>query len=869
ESLRFRGSASLGAAQPIILRGVELESDQLTAMLDTRLENGQTSVAGAGRHAEYGPFDIDAVIEGEGVNAQLVLADPYPAAGLSDVRIGIAPSDTGFVLDVAGGSLLGAFDGTLGLVLPAQGPVRLDIDRLNVFRTGASGSLTFAQAGLKGNLTLAGGGLAGTAAIAPASEGATGFDVDLTADRARFGGETPIALRAADIEASGQFGGQAPSQISAAITGSGLQYGALRLASFAADARIEDGVGQVTGTIAGRRADRFALKIDGDVAPRRVSLLVRGEYAGRRITMPRRAVFTSIEEGGYSLAPAQIGFGRGYAILEGQIGGETTDISAKLARMPLLLADLAGAELGLSGRLSGVVSLTKRGQQPATGNVRIKVDDFARSGLVLSSTPLDLVLAADLEPDALVAAARFDSGTGELGRLDARITGLGQASGTVMERLRRGRLEAVLRYKGAAEALWRLAAVETFDLTGPVSITAKARGTLADPRFTGDLTTDNLRLQSAASGTDLTGVSARGRFTGSRLELSRFAGTTAGGGTVSGSGTVDLAAMSGERGPSVDLRLSARKARLLSAAGLEATLSGPLRIVSSGVGGTIAGRVTVESASWRLGYAAQDMALPDIATREVGLSEFLDVETPANPNRWRYLVDAKAPGQLEVYGLGLNSEWSADLQIRGEVADPRIGGEANLVRGTYRFAGTQFDLSRGRIRFDAGGPIDPRLDLEAEAQASDTTVTIDITGTSAAPQIAFTSQPVLPDEEILARLLFGGSVTSLSAAEALQLGAALAALRQGGGGLDPIGELRRSIGLDQLRIISADPALGRATGVALGKNITRRFYVELVTDGRGYSATQVEYRITRWLALLGTVTTIGRDNVSAQISRDY
>ncbi|MEO1222280.1 MAG: translocation/assembly module TamB domain-containing protein, partial [Pseudomonadota bacterium] len=235
----------------------------------------------------------------------------------------------------------------------------------------------------------------------------------------------------------------------------------------------------------------------------------------------------------------------------------------------------------------------------------------------------------------------------------------------------------------------------------------------------------------------------------------------------------------------------------------------------------------------------------------------------------RYLVDANAPSRVAVDGLGLDSEWGIDIALRGTVDDPRIGGEARLVRGDYTFAGTRFDLTEGRIDFDLDQPIDPRLAIEAQASANGTDVTIDITGNAQSPQIAFSSTPALPDEEILAQLLFGGSVTSLSATDAVQLGAALAALQGGGAGLDPIGELRRSIGLDQLRIVSADPALGRGTGVALGKNLGRRFYVELITDGQGYSATQVEYRITRWLALLGSVTTIGRDSVLAEISRDY
>ena len=40
--------------------------------------------------------------------------------------------------------------------------------------------------------------------------------------------------------------------------------------------------------------------------------------------------------------------------------------------------------------------------------------------------------------------------------------------------------------------------------------------------------------------------------------------------------------------------------------------------------------------------------------------------------------------------------------------------------------------------------------------------------------------------------------------------AAVASLR-GGGGLDPINQLRTAIGLDRLRIVSADPALHRIT----------------------------------------------------------
>ncbi|MHA7819202.1 MAG: translocation/assembly module TamB domain-containing protein [Erythrobacter sp.] len=868
EEVRFDGSVGMSANDPIVLRDFVLDSERLDARIDSRIEGGRTTLAGEGRHVEYGPFTFDAEIAGDGPRATLVLADPLPAAGLSEVRVGIAPQGDGFAIDVAGGSLLGPFEGALGLVLPADAPTRIAVERLRVFRTSVTGNVALLDGGASGNLALSGGGLDGTIGLFPGPGGSQGFDLDLAARQARFGGDVPIALGFADIDARGSIS-SLTSRFEADIEGTGFEYGALSIAAFSAEGEVVDGEGTMQAAIAGRRADRFALKFDGQFAPERIAVIAQGEYGGRPITMPRRAVLTPIEGGGYRLALTQIGYARGFTVIEGMFGGTRTSLEAKLNRMPLRLADLAGSELGLGGRLSGVLTWDQQGSAPPSASARVQIEDFTRSGLVLSSRPVDVFAVADLSPRELAIGARLNEGEARLGRLNARITGF-RVGGDLMGRIMRGRLDARLAYDGPAQSLWRLAAIETFDLTGPLTVAAQATGTLENPRITGDLASDDLRLQSAISGTDITDITARGRFAGSRLELTRFAGATRGGGTVTGSGSVDLADMSTTRGPQIDIRAAAKQARLLNANGLDATISGPLRIVSNGVGGAIAGRVSVDRASWALGVAAEDMRLPTIATREINARDRVEsAGGAATSSSWRYLVDARAPSRIAVDGMGLDSEWGIDIALRGSVDDPRIGGEARLVRGDYTFAGTRFELTSGRIDFDQNAPIDPRLDIEAEASANGTDVTIDITGNAQSPEIAFSSIPALPEEEILARLLFGGSVTSLSATDAVQLGAALAALQGGGGGIDPIGQLRRSIGLDQLRIVSADPALGRGTGVALGKNIGRRVYVELVTDGQGYSATQVEYRITRWLSLLGSVSTIGRDSVLAEISRDY
>ena len=220
--------------------------------------------------------------------------------------------------------------------------------------------------------------------------------------------------------------------------------------------------------------------------------------------------------------------------------------------------------------------------------------------------------------------------------------------------------------------------------------------------------------------------------------------------------------------------------------------------------------------------------------------------------------------------MGLDSEWSADIQLRGTTEAPRINGEARVVprQGFYDFAGVRFDITRGAIFFQGESPPDPRIDIRAETVSEGLAVAVTVTGNSSKPEIAFSSVPALPEEELLARMLFGDGVSNLSATDALQLGAAVASLR-GGGGMDPINRLRTAIGLDRLRIVPADPALDRGTAIALGKNFGRRFYGELITDGQGYSATEVEFRVTSWLSLLASVSTIGRQSVRAEYRRDY
>jgi len=866
-NIRFDGAVVMGAGRPIVFDNTRLTASKLSLVLDGRVEDGRTTLAGSGRHVEYGPFTVEAALAGDGPRATLVFANPYPAAGLEDVRVALSPTPDGFRIETEGQSMLGPFDGLVNLTMPADGPTRIGIERLDVWRTTVTGDLTLGDGAVAGNLRLAGGGVDGTVALAPRN-GGQGFEAAITANNATFPGPTPLAINQATINASGFFG-QDNSTISGTVRAAGINYGTLFIGRLAANAEIVNGRGIFQASLSGRRGSRFDLQLAGDVAPERIALAARGDYAGREIRMPRRAVLLKTADGGWVLQKSQLSFGSGFVIAEGRFGGdEPAQGRVSLAQMPLSLLDVFAGDIGLGGTVSGIVDLGSGPNGVPTGEARVMVEGLTRSGLVLSSRPIDLALVARLTPSQFAARAVLQDQGQTRGRLQARISGL-PAAGGLADRLYAGDLLAQLRFEGPADALWRLSAIELIDVTGTLRVAADVTGSLGQPRVRGSMAGDALGVESALTGTVLRGVRARGSFSGSRLNLTSFTGATPNGGRMSGSGFIDLAEMTGGRGPRIDLRIAARDAEVVDLVNMGATVTGPIRIVSSGVGGTIAGRLRVDEARWRLGAAAATQQLPNIRTREINLPP--DRAPPRAPGQaWRYLIDATAPGGIEVDGMGLDSEWSADIILRGTTDNPRIGGEAHVVprQGFYSFAGVRFDITRGEIDFDENVPIDPRIDIRAETDVNDLSVTVTVTGNSSQPIIAFSSNPELPEEELLARMLFGDGITNLSATDALQLGSAVASLR-GGGGMDPINRLRTSIGLDRLRIVSADPALDRGTAIALGKNFGRRFYAEIVTDGRGYNATSLEFRVTSWLSLLASVDTLDRASVAGEYRRDY
>ncbi len=822
-----------------------------------RRRDGTFHFEGSGRQQTYGPVQL--VLDGQidKPTLDLVFASPNATLGLSNVRAHLDPTPQGFAFTAAGGSRLGPFTTNGAILLPPGADATIAIAALDVAGTRASGNVAVVDGGFNGRLAVAGGGISGELLFRPVGQ-IQRIEGHLAAKAATL---DTIALRQGKLDFVTLLD-PAGTSIEATATGLGLRRGALSLARFNGTASLRGGVGTIRASIAGSRGRAFDIQSITQVTANSYAISAQGTLDGRPLKLLTPAVLTQADDG-WHLAPTKLSFGGGEAQVGGRFTATTTAIDASLTRMPLALLDIGYPGLGLSGSASGRFNFATANGAAPTGKADLTIRGLARAGLVLSSRPIDVGVAAVLAPDKLGLRAVIASAGKTIGRAQAQLAPLGQ--GDLSSRISNARLFGQLRYSGPADTLWRLTGVELFDLSGPVAIGADVTGTLANPTIRGVVQANGARIESATTGTVLTNVQATGRFGGSRLVIDRFGADAGKGGRVTGVGRFEFAAAAGI---GLDLKLQADKAVMINRDDIGATVTGPLTFRSNGAGGTIAGDVVLDKSRYRLGQATAASAVPQLNIREINLPEGgEEVIAPTKP--WTLAIKARAPNQVMVSGLGLSSEWSANLQIAGQPENPAITGRATLIRGDYEFAGRKFELARGIIRFDGQVPANPALDIEANADSTGLSASIRVTGYALKPEISFTSTPALPEDELLSRLLFGTSITNLSAPEALQLAAAVAALQGGGSGLNPINAVRRAAGLDRLRILPADPQTGQGTSIAAGKYVTRRLYAEIVTDGQGYSATQVEFQVTRWLSLLSSISTLGRQSANVRVSKDY
>ena len=461
-------------------------------------------------------------------------------------------------------------------------------------------------------------------------------------------------------------------------------------------------------------------------------------------------------------------------------------------------------------------------------------------------------------------------GSSTLGRFTATLAPPG-AGASWAEQLQNAPLGGGIRYAGPADVLFSFAGMADQQLTGGLAVAADFSGRLSDPRLNGVVRANALTYENETFGTRVTQMKLDGRFTNDHLEIRDFSGR-AGDGTVQASGNVGLAA---DAGFPMDIAVKLNRARLARSEAITSVVSGTLNISNNPAnGGLIKGDLNLPETRYRVAWQGGTEIRQLTGVRRKGEGgDALDArlaarKAAAKPADWKLDIRVRADNEIYVTGMGLDSEWKTNMRVTGTTANPRVVGKIESLRGRYSFSGHQFDLEQGVITFN-GPMLNPILQIKAQTRIDTVTAGIQVTGSAQQPDIAFISTPTLPQDEILSRILFGDNVANLSPMQAVQLAAALNGLRGGSGGLNPMGKLQGASGLDRIGIVGGDDTTGRGTSLAVGQHISNNIYVEVITDSKGFTATQLEIALSKTLSLLSKTGTNAGSSANLRYSKDY
>lgn len=517
---------------------------------------------------------------------------------------------------------------------------------------------------------------------------------------------------------------------------------------------------------------------------------------------------------------------------------DTLPIDAPNTNEPIRLnLDVAGLRLGaikgVPERVSGTVSLNAAVESPTLnpGDIRARLT-FPQLQLNLAGVPVEQQGTSTLIAEkGLLRVENFT-----LAGPQTRFQLAGTAS------LLEPRTVDV-RVDGNLDAGILASFTDTFRAAGATQVQLAVRGTLDNPQASGFVQVDNLRASLQEPRLQIDDLKARVELQGDRVQIAQFRGTL-NGGALEAAGGLRLV---GATPRDVNISINANELYLEYPLELRTVSNAVLQLQSVGELLRLSGAVLVQEGSY-----TEDLNFDENILRALRSDPELQLTQERNPllNRLRFNVDIETQSPLVVDNNLAKAEITADLRLTGTFYDYGLAGRLRIEEGgEIRLNERSYAVERGTITFTGERRIEPSLDILARTQASGYDITLQVQGERGDIETTLTSDPPLPEPDILAVLLTGRPLEEVRGAELdIARNQVLSYLTGRFGGV-LTGQLRRAVGLSQVRIEpvliaqEADPSARLTLGQEIARGLNLIYSFDLADPEN--QIWLAEYDITR------------------------
>ncbi len=296
-------------------------------------------------------------------------------------------------------------------------------------------------------------------------------------------------------------------------------------------------------------------------------------------------------------------------------------------------------------------------------------------------------------------------------------------------------------------------------IEGQMSLDANMDGTLAKPLLSGaaqfDLPAVRFRRTDAPAINSFKGDL---KFSGDQLAVNRFEGGLAG-------GTFDLAGKIGLTKitePQFDLRITSRGALLVRNETLTVRADSDVKINGPFDAANVTGTIGITKSKFFREVEILPITLPGRpAPRPPQTSAGFSFPKP--PLRdWKFDVVIKTKDPFLIRGNLANGAAEVDLRLIGTGRAPALDGKVQIENFTASLPFSKLKVAYGYVYFSPDDPFVPTLDIRGTSRMRDYNINVSIFGTASEPQTIFTSEPPLPQEEILSLLATGATTQELT-----------------------------------------------------------------------------------------------------------